>query len=203
MIQEYSFLGFPLSGNEVRKIAFSFAEANGFEGFSKVHNEAGRKRFHFLLKRYPQLKVKETVTNLSIARANATRKSLVLGWYKKYENVLQQLEITDPKYIWNIDEHGSEDMPKVKKVIGLKGIKQFQKQPHEKPKRTTMLTYVNAAGFALPPLVIHKGHQTVKHFLTICLLLTIRVSPVVWFSLELRIVDKFSLLPSSLKCFLL
>ena len=48
-------------------------------------------------------------------------------------------------------------MPKVKKVIGLKGIKQFQKQPHEKPKRTTMLTYVNPAGFALPPLVIHKG----------------------------------------------
>ena len=134
MIQEYSFLGFPLSGNEVRKIAFSFAEANGFEGFSKVHNETGRKWFSFLLKRYPQLKAKETVTNLSIARANATRKSSVLAWYKKYENVLQQLEITDPKYIWNINEHGSEDMPKVKKVIGLKGIKQFQKQPHEKPK---------------------------------------------------------------------
>ena len=35
MIQEYSFLGFPLSGNEVRKIAFSFAEANGFEGSVK------------------------------------------------------------------------------------------------------------------------------------------------------------------------
>ena len=86
------------------------------------------------LKRYPQLKVKETVTNLSIAQANATRKSSVLAWYKKYENVLKQLEITDPKYIWNIDEHGSEDMPKVKKVIGLKGIKKFQKQPHEKPK---------------------------------------------------------------------
>ena len=106
---------------------------------------------------YPQLKVKETVTNLSIACANATKKSSVLVWYKKYENVLKQLEITDPKYIWNIDQHGSEYMPKVKKVIGLKGIKQFQQQPHEKPKRTTMLTYVNAAGFALPPPVIHKG----------------------------------------------
>ena len=165
MIQEYSFLGFPLSGNEVRKIAFSFAEANGFEGFSKVHNEAGRKWFGFLLKRYPQLKVKETVTNLSIAWVNATRKSSVLAWYKKYENVLKQLEITDPKYIWNIDKHGSEDMPKVKKVMGLKGIKQFQKQPDKKPKQTTMLTYVNAAGFALPPLVIHKGkyHDSGEH----------------------------------------
>ena len=75
----------------------------------------------------------------------------VLDWYKKYQDVLKQLDITDPKYIWNIDKHGSEDMPKVKKVIGVKGIKQFQKQPHEKPKQTTMLNYVNAAGFALPP----------------------------------------------------
>ena len=30
-----------------------------------------------------------------------------------------------PQIIWNIDEHWSEDMPKVKKVIGVKGIKQF------------------------------------------------------------------------------
>ena len=36
-------------------------------------------------------------------------------------------------------------------------IKQFQKQPHQKPTQTMMLTYVNAAGFALPPLVIHNG----------------------------------------------
>ena len=45
----------------------------------------------------PQLKVKETVTNLSIAWANATKKSSALDWYKKYEDVLKQLDITDPK----------------------------------------------------------------------------------------------------------
>ena len=43
MIEEFSFPGFPLSGNEVRKIAFDFAEANGFEGFSKIHSDVGRK----------------------------------------------------------------------------------------------------------------------------------------------------------------
>ena len=58
MIEELSFLGFPLSGNEVRKIAFDFIGANGFEGFSKIHSEARRKRFSFLLKQYLQLKVK-------------------------------------------------------------------------------------------------------------------------------------------------
>ena len=143
MIKEFLFLGFPLCSREFRKIAYNFAQANGFEGFSKDSTEAGRKWFA-LLKRYPKLKVKEGVTNLSIARAKARDRDSVTRWYKKYQNVLDQLEITDPKYIWNIDKHRSEDMPKVKKVIGLKGIKQFQKQPHEKPKRTTMLTYVNA-----------------------------------------------------------
>ena len=56
--------------------------------------------------------MKEGVPNLSIARAKASDRDLVTRWYKKYQNVLDQLEITDPKYIWNIDKHGSEDMPK-------------------------------------------------------------------------------------------
>ena len=74
-----------------------------------------------------------------------------------YQSLLEQLNIMDPKYIWNINEHGSEDMAKVKRVVGIKGIKQYQMQPREKPRQTTMLIYVNAAEFALPPMVIHRG----------------------------------------------
>ena len=48
-------------------------------------------------------------------------------------------------------------MAKVKRVVGIKGRKQYQMQPREKPRQTTMLTYVNAAGFALSPMVIHRG----------------------------------------------
>ena len=91
MIKEFSFLGFPLCATEVRKIAFDFAEANGFEGFSKDTDEAGRKWFDFLLKHYPQLKVKDSVTNLFITRAKATNKGSVMQWYKKYHDVLDQL----------------------------------------------------------------------------------------------------------------
>ena len=36
--------------------------------------------------------------------------------------------------MWNINEHGSEDMAKVKRVIGIKDIKQYQMQPREKPR---------------------------------------------------------------------
>ena len=134
MIEEFSFLGFPLCSREVRKIAHDFAEANGFEGFSKQSNEAGRKWFAFLLKRYPKLKVKEGVTNLSITRAKASNHDSVTTWYKKYQNVLDQLEITDPRYIWNIDEHGSEDMPKVKKIHWAKGNQAIPKAATRKTK---------------------------------------------------------------------
>ena len=39
-------------------------------------------------------------------------------------------------------------------------MRQFQKQMHEKPCRTTMVTYINANGYALPPLIIHKGRYS-------------------------------------------
>ena len=99
MIEEFLFLVLPLCSREVRKIVYDFAQANGFEGLSKDSSEAGQKWFGFLLKQYPKLRVKEGVTNLSIATAKASDHDSVTRWYKKYQNVLDQLEITDPKYI--------------------------------------------------------------------------------------------------------
>ena len=157
MIQEYSLLGFPFSPREIRTIAFDFADENGLKGFSDTKGSAGPHWFAAFLKRWPQLKVKSGVTNISLSRAIASKKETVDDWFDRYENVLDQLNITDPKYIWNIDEHGSEDIPKVKNVVGLKGIKQLQTVSKEKPRRSTMLTYVNGAGYALPPMVIHRG----------------------------------------------
>ena len=109
------------------------------------------------MKHHDELCVKNGVTSLSLAHTLGSSQHIINQWFDMYQSLLEQLNITDPKYIWNIDEHGSEDMAKVKRVIGIKGIKQYQMQPREKPRQTTMLTYVNAAGFALSPLVIHRG----------------------------------------------
>ena len=95
--------------------------------------------------------------NISRQRADATKYSDVVSWFDKYQDVLSQLGITEPHCIYNVDEHGTEHSPIVKNIIGEKGRKSFQIQPTEKPSRSTMLTYINAAGFALPPMVIHKG----------------------------------------------
>ena len=66
VIEEFSFLGFLCQGSE--KIGIDFSEASGFEGFCKDANEANRKWCAFLLRHYPQLNVKYSVTNLSIAK---------------------------------------------------------------------------------------------------------------------------------------
>ena len=49
-------------------------------------------------------------------------------------------------------------MAKVERVVGIKGIKQYQMQSREKARWTIMLTYLNATGFALLAMVIHWGN---------------------------------------------
>ena len=156
MIDEYAYLGFPLEPSEVKHVAFNFAEENGIEGFSQDLGTAGRSWFSYLLKRNPVLSVKGA-TNMSLQRAEASSETLVMRWFEKYLDVLGQMKISKPEQIWNVDEHGTEHSPRTKKVVGIKNVRQFQVQPTEKPNRSTMVTYVNAAGYALPPLIIHKG----------------------------------------------
>ena len=38
-----------------------------------------------------------------------------------------------------------------------KKLKTFQVVCHEKARCTTMLTYINGEGYALPPMIIHRG----------------------------------------------
>ena len=109
------------------------------------------------MKCFNKLCIKNAVANLSLARELVSSLRIIDEWFDMYQRLLEQLNITDPNYNWNIDEHGSEDMCKVKRVVGIKGIKQYQTQPREKPRHTTILTYVNTARFALSPVVIHRG----------------------------------------------
>ena len=72
------------------------------------------------MKCHDELCVKNGVTNLSLAHALESSQHIINQWFDLYQSLLEQLNITDPKYIWNIDEHGSEDMAKVKRVVGIK-----------------------------------------------------------------------------------
>ena len=156
MIMKYSMMGFPFTSKEVRDIAFEYAMDHNLKGFSEDLGSAGPAWFRYFLLRHAQLSLK-TATNLSLARAMSSNKILMDQWFTQYEDVLRQLKINDPKYLWNVDEHSAEDLVKTKKVVGIKGIKSFQTQSREKARCTTIITYLNVSGYTLPPMTIHRG----------------------------------------------
>ena len=107
MIEKYALLGFPLTPKEIRSIAYGFAVDNDIFGFSDRKEIAGHKWFSLFLKHYDFLRVKQGVTNLSLAHALGSSSQIIDQLFDKYEQLIEELQITDPKYIWNVDEHGS------------------------------------------------------------------------------------------------
>ena len=84
----------------------------------------------------------------------------ISAWFLKFIEILTQLDILDkPDRIYNIDEHGVEHSPTIKKVIGKKGEESMLIQQGEHSTRSTMVTYINPLGDYVPPLIIHKGKK--------------------------------------------
>ena len=121
MIDEYTYLGFPLKPLEVCKITFDFTEENNIVGSSEDLGTAGQSWFSYLLKRWPKLSVKG-VTNLSLQHAAASMKQSVMLWFEKFLSVLGQMGINSPDQIWNVDKHGTEHCVKSKRVVGIKTL---------------------------------------------------------------------------------
>ena len=120
MIKEYCNLGFPFTSREVRDIALEYAMDHDHKGFSEDLCTAGPYWFQYFLARHRKLSIKHA-TNLSIYRAMSSNKVILDHWFDEYEDVVKQLKIDDPHYIWNVDEHGTEDVLKHSKVVGIKG----------------------------------------------------------------------------------
>ena len=109
MIEEYCNLGFPFTSREVRHIAFEYAMDHDHKGFSEDLRTAGPHWFQYFLARHRKLSIKHA-TNLSIYRAMSSNKVILDHWFDEYEKVVKELKIDDPCYIWNVDEHGTEDV---------------------------------------------------------------------------------------------
>ena len=55
------------------------------------------------------------------------------------------------------DETGVQNVPKEVKVVGAKNIRTFQQVASEQGETSTILTFINACGDVVPPMVIHKA----------------------------------------------
>ena len=119
---------------------------------------AGRKWLKGFLKRHPQITLK-TAKNLSIACAMGANETVISNWFKLLKELKDKFHIVSPYQVWSGDETGVQNVPKEVKVLGCKNIRTFQQVSGEQGETSTVLTFVNAAGQSVPPLIIHKGQR--------------------------------------------
>ena len=150
-------LGFGLTVNQVRRVAFKVVEAAGINHpFNREIQMACwywrdklRERYNLSL-RTPQ--------NLSICRASIANKTLHND-LDKVKNLLTKVDLKDkPAQIWNCDETGLTFVIKNSKTACQVGRKYVYKQSFgDRGATTTLLCCVCASGMSIPPMVILKG----------------------------------------------
>ena len=84
---------------------------------------------------------------------------VVRKFFDQLEQVMSDLNIVNPQQIWNCDESGCQDVPKEDEVIGETEVPQYRTVPKGQGETSTILTFANAMGLVVPPLIIHKGSK--------------------------------------------
>jgi hypothetical protein len=140
-------------------LAYEYCEQAGIGGFNSSTRMAGRTWAKNFLKRHKELRKKKTI-GLSINRAMGANRSVINSWFGLYKRTLEELGLSNqPSHIWNVDESGMCDVPKESEVIGETGATCHRIVGGEKGENSTLVTFINAAGLACPPMLIHSGSR--------------------------------------------
>ena len=104
--------------------------------------------------RHPQLTLR-TAEPVSLARASGTRPEILERYFNLLEKTLDELEIhSKPCQIFNMDETGMQLDPLAPKVIAKKGSRHPVATTSGDKSQITVVSCCNAAGYAMPPMVI-------------------------------------------------
>ena len=147
--------GFPLTKRKVCSLAYQFAHMNNIIGFSVKYSSAGKKWLKSFFWHHPEVRVKHA-HNLSVNRAMCANPATMQKFFKQYQDTLKELKIESPQQIWNCDEMGCMDVPKERDVVGETGIEVVTIVSKEQGETSNVLTFANAMGQCVPPLIIHK-----------------------------------------------
>jgi len=156
-----------LSINELRKLAFQFAQKLGLDYPSVWNDEmkAGRTWYYTFMNRHRELTLR-TPEQTSINRVKAFCKTNVERFFGNYAKLMDvhHFEATN---IYNMDESGFSTVPsKIGKVIGLKGARRIGKlEGAERGTMVTMALTVSASGNHLPPYFLFPRKRMQTYFL--------------------------------------
>ena len=148
--------GFPFTEDRLCTLAYELAVANKRTGFSPTKKKAGRYWLKGYLDRWPKLK-KKNAKNLSIYWARCANPVIIGKFFDDLAKWIKDWKLEYKSFsIWNVDEMGVGDVPKERKVIGIKGIPASQTVADEKLTNSTVVTFASAGGLYMPPMVIFK-----------------------------------------------
>lgn len=145
-------LFFGLTINDLRRLAYEFAEANKIQHrFNESLKMAGRDWVNSFLQRHPSLCLRQSAPT-SLARAIGFNKAQVERFYKNLKEVYNKYNFL-PNKIYNMDETGISTVQKKKpKVVSVKGKKTVGKIVSAgRGTTTTAVMCMSVTGHFVPP----------------------------------------------------
>ena len=111
------------------------------------------------MKRWPDLVLRKGDA-LAQPRANAVNATNLKNYYILLEKTLKDNDLFNcPNKIFNMDESGLPLDHKPSKVIALRGTKKVHCHTSGNKMQITILACANAAGTAIPPMIIFEGKR--------------------------------------------
>ena len=153
--------GFGLSRAKVMKKAGQVCQSLSFSNsFSKKNPEStkvDKDWFEGFKKRHPELVMRKPEP-LSTSRSRLMNTHVTNRYFEDLSKTLTDLGLAHkPKCIWNMDETSVSFEHTPMKVVARKGVRALPGRVADSKQTQTVLACVNAAGKAMPPMVVAKG----------------------------------------------
>ncbi|CAH1995185.1 unnamed protein product [Acanthoscelides obtectus] len=145
---------FGITRNDLRKLAYDVAEANGILHRFK-NGKAGKKWYYCFMSRHKELSLRQPEPT-SAARATGFNKEKVKAFFDCLTSLYNEYNFS-PSCIYNVDETGLSTVQRPQKIIAQKGKHQIGALTSgERGVNTTCVCCLNAAGNYVPPMLIFK-----------------------------------------------
>ena len=151
----------PVTASIVKTYVFEFCEKNNIpNSFNKSKLAAGRYWFQRFLNRHPEISIRKAQA-MNPGRAIKLNKHIVEDYFNKLKVVMENNDFfRKPRCRYNMDEKGCRlTLHHQQSVLAQRGAKRVHLVAPEHAQNVTVVACGNAAGAAIPPMIIYKGKR--------------------------------------------